>query len=124
MKRIIILYPLAMALLCAGYGCKKNQPGGKSVLHGQVKHHEKVIPGSRVFIKYNASEFPGTDTLKYDAKVTTGADGTYSFDLYKGSYFLFGYGYDPGVPGVVTGGIKYQLRNNEEKLLDVAVSEE
>jgi hypothetical protein len=103
--------------------CKKNEAGGKSRIHGQVKHHEKIIPFSRVFIKYNAEEFPGTDTLSYDDKITADAAGAFSFNLYKGVYYLYGYGYDFGLPGRVTGGLKCRLRNNEDKLLDIPVAE-
>lgn len=103
--------------------CKKNEAGGKSSIHGQVKHHEKIIPFSRVFIKYNAEEFPGTDTLIYDAKTSADATGTFHFNLYKGVYYLYGYGYDSGLPGRVTGGVKCRLRNNEDKLLDIPVAE-
>lgn len=117
-----VFFLILITLLSAG--CKKNQPGGKSILTGQVKHHEKVIPFSTVFIKYAAEEFPGADTLLYDSKVKTGADGRYSFSMYQGTYFLYGRGYDSGVPGTVVGGIKYHLRNNETKSLDVSVTEE
>jgi len=118
--KIFIVIVFSLTLL----SCKKNQSGGDSSLHGQVKHHGKVIPSSRVFIKFDAEEFPGTDTMKYDAKVTTDAAGTFSFSLYQGTYFLFGRGFDPGVPGYVTGGLKYRLRSNEDKELDIPVTEE
>ncbi len=110
-------------LFFAMFACKKNQAGGKSSIAGTVAHHGKLIPYSRVFIKYGATEFPGSDTTKYDAKFVTGADAAYSFKLYKGNYFLFGYGYDNGVPGTVTGGVPYTLRTNENKKLEVPVTE-
>lgn len=122
--RTSVFFFLLIVFSLIAISCKKNEAGGKSRIYGQVKHHGKGIPFSRVFIKYNASEFPGTDTLRYDAKVFTGADGNFSFDLYRGSYFLYGHGYDPGVPGLVSGGLKYILRNNEDKLLDVPVTED
>lgn len=119
-KNIFIVAALSLIFVC----CKKNQLGGTSKVTGIVAHHEKVIPYSRVFIKFNAKEFPGADTNLYDSKFSTGADGAYHFDLYKGEYFLYGYGYDPGVPGTVVGGISLKLRKNEDKKLDVAVTEQ
>lgn len=114
---------LVLSALIVFTFCKKNEAGGKSSIHGQVKHHEKVISFSRVFIKYNAEEFPGTDTLNYDDKVSADAAGTFSFNLYKGVYYLYGLGYDSGVPGKVTGGLNCRLRHKEDRLLDIPVTE-
>ena len=119
MRTLVAILILASALTA----CKKNEAGGKSKISGTVAHHGKLIPYSRVFIKYGATEFPGADTTKYDAKFFTGADARYSFSLYKGDYYLYGYGYDNGVPGDVAGGLPYKLRNNEDKKLEVPVTE-
>jgi hypothetical protein len=118
MKQVLVI-----ACLFTLIACKKNEAGGSSEISGKVTHHEKVIPYSRVFIKYNAKEFPGSDTSRYDAKFSTGLDGAYSFKLYKGDYFLYGYGYDPGVPGAVAGGIHIGLRKNEKSTTNVPVTE-
>jgi hypothetical protein len=105
-------------------GCTKNELGGSATVKGVVKHHSKVIGGSRVFIKYNASEFPGRDTTFYDAKVFADAQGRYSFACYKGKYYLYGFGYDDGVPGAVSGGIPINVRTKELLEIDVQVTED
>ena len=119
-KHVLVLLSISLLLSF----CKKNELGGSSKISGIVAHHEKVIPYARVFIKFDAKEFPGSDTSLYDSKFSTGADGAYSFKLYKGDYFLYGYGYDPGVPGTVVGGIHVKLRKNESNSVNVAVTEQ
>lgn len=118
---LLLLAP--MTLLTS---CKKNAIGGNSVLQGYVMHHSKYISNAHVFIKFNATEFPGTDTTKYDAKVTANANGYYQVKVYQGSYYLYGYGYDSQVQinnGTVTGGLSIKIRYKETINTDVPVTE-
>jgi len=113
-------------LLLTFFGCKKNQLDGKSTIQGNIKHHAKIIANATVFIKFNATELPGTDTTLYDAKVRADASGNYTIKCYKGKYFLYGYGYDNQVTsnnGRVTGGSAVKMRNNENATIDLAVTE-
>ncbi|MBX3164663.1 MAG: hypothetical protein KF900_09280 [Bacteroidetes bacterium] len=105
--------------------CKKNQLGGKSVIQGKVIHHSKRIANATVFIKYNAKEFPGTDTTLYDDKVRADKDGNYTMKCYKGNYYLFGFGRDSAIaaPYIVIGGTPVHIRHNETLDIDVAVTE-
>jgi hypothetical protein len=121
--RNYILIMMCCGLLLAA-GCKKNQLGGKSSVSGTVTHHEKLIPFSRVFVKFNAKEFPGSDTTKYDHRIETGADGKYTFSCYKGDYYLYGKGFDTGISEVVTGGIHVKVRSNENVDATVHVTED
>ena len=106
------------------FSCTKEGSGGKSSVSGSVRHHETLIPNSTVYIKYNATEFPGTDIGKYDASVTTGADAQYQFkDLRKGDYYLYGVGYDNAGAYIVTGGIAVKLKYNKTKTINVPVTE-
>ncbi len=112
--------------LLAFFGCKKNQLDGKSTIKGNIKHHAKIIANATVFIKFNATELPGTDTTLYDAKVRADANGDYTIKCYKGKYFLYGYGYDNQVTtnnGRVTGGSPVSVRNNENITIDLAITE-
>jgi hypothetical protein len=97
--------------------------GGSSTIKGVVAHHGKEIPNARVFVKFNAKEFPGSDTTKYDAKVKADANGNYIIKCYKGNYYLYGFGFDKGVPGSVSGGIPVNVRINEVIETVVAVTE-
>ncbi len=107
-------------------GCKKNQLGGKSTISGVIKHHEKTIANATVFIKFNAKDLPGTDTILFDTKVRADAEGNYVIKCYKGNYFLYAYGYDAQVTtnnGRVTGGSGVNIRNNEKVTIDLGVTE-
>src|SRR5687767_1965163 len=120
MKKIL----LYSSFLILGFACKKNQPGGKSTITGKVMHHERMIPDATVYIKFNAKEFPGSDSSKYDANVKADGQGVYSFKCYKGDYYLFGTGIDMQSPPLyVHGGVPVHVRNRETVESNVAVSE-
>jgi hypothetical protein len=108
------------------FSCKKNQLGGKSTIKGNVAHHSRAIPFASVFIKFNAKNFPGSDTTLYDDKVRADANGNYSFKCYKGDYYLFAFGLDYHIPTPyhVTGGVPVHIRNRETVDATVAVSED
>jgi len=120
----ILKISIVLIIMMFFASCKKNQLGGTATVKGLVKHHSKIIGGARVFIKFNATEFPGRDTALYDAKVFADAEGKYSFDCFKGNYYLYGFGYDEGVPGDVTGGIPVKIRTKEVLEMDVQVTED
>jgi len=105
--------------------CKKNELNGSSNIHGKVVHHTKAISGARVFIKFDATEFPGKDTALYDAKVLADANGNFSIDCYKGDYYLYGYGQDLAIdpPYLVVGGVPVKIRKNEDVDVQIAVTE-
>ncbi|MCX6296169.1 MAG: carboxypeptidase-like regulatory domain-containing protein [Bacteroidetes bacterium] len=104
--------------------CKKEGTGGKSSVSGSVKHHSRLIPNAIVYIKYGATEFPGTDISKYDDHVTSDADAHYEFkDLRKGDYYLYGAGYDTYGLFNVTGGVGIKLKYNKSITIDVPVTE-
>lgn len=104
--------------------CHKEGTGGKSSVSGSVKHHDKLIPNSVVYIKYGSTEFPGTDVSKYDASFPTGADAHYEFkDLRKGDYYLYGFGYDNAIMGTVSGGVGIKLKYNKAIVTDIPVTE-
>jgi hypothetical protein len=113
---------LALLLLCA---CKKNALGGDATISGTVVHHSKHIGGSKVYIKFNATEFPGSDVNAYDASTTAGSDGNYSFSVYKGDYYLYAVGEDRAVPPpyIVKGGTPVHIRSGEKVEATIAVTE-
>ncbi|MFN0190217.1 MAG: hypothetical protein ACKVQV_16080 [Bacteroidia bacterium] len=84
--------------------CKKkeeedNCPEGRTgqlTMNFKMFHHTRPIPGCRVFLKYNASEFPGPDTTKYDYAVSAELNVAYaSIDsLNCGRYYVYAIGID------------------------------
>lgn len=115
-------------LLLFLYSCKKEGPGGDSSISFFVKHHNEIIPGATVYIKYGAKEFPGADLSKYDDFITTDYAGHHKgrshFDgLRKGDYFLYAVGYDSTM--AVAGGIPVKIKTNGETVeATVQVTEE
>ena len=104
--------------------CHKEGTGGKSTVNGTVKHHDKLIPYTIVYIKYGNTDFPGSTISNYDASVTTDADAHYEFkNLRRGDYYLYGVGYDNTAFEQVTGGIHVKLKYNKSTKTDIPVTE-
>lgn len=117
-------YYLILLISAIGfYSCKRNQLNGNSEIKGIVAHHGRFIPNARVFVKFKATELPGTDTLKFDAHVLANNAGEYVIKCYPGDYFLYGYGYDDQSNQIVTGGMHVKVRYNETVKKDVGVTE-
>ncbi len=106
--------------------CNKNAGiGGNNTIVATVKHHGLVIPNATVYIKYNATEFPGENTSLYDDYKTAGLDGKVKFDgLKRGDYYFYGIGFDTTINQTVIGGVPVQLLQKAgEKLIDIPVTE-
>jgi hypothetical protein len=121
----LVKLALGIALVFSFLSCKKNQLGGKSSLKGVVHHHGKAIANAIVYIKFNATEFPGDDYKLYDTSVQADAEGNYAISFYKGSYYVYAKGNDLDVsyPHLVKGGISISIRNNEKLVKNIAITE-
>ncbi|MBS1634681.1 MAG: hypothetical protein JST26_02085 [Bacteroidetes bacterium] len=125
MKKII-LFALATLIIFSFGSCRKNQMGGKASVKGRVLHHSLPIPNAYIYIKFNATEFPGDDYTKYDTYVKSDSEGNYVIDnFYKGNYYLYAMGYDYTIaaPYLVKGGLSVSVRNKEHLNKDIAVTE-
>lgn len=89
-------------------------------------HHEKAVTDAKVYIKFNTSEFPGEDLKLYDTYVQADANGNYSISLYKGTYYLYAYGIDLDIPPpyTVSGGLSVTIKNKENLVKNIAVTED
>jgi hypothetical protein len=124
--KISTIFCLSILLSLTFSSCHKEGTGGHSSVSGNVKHHTKLIPNAIVYIKYGATEFPGTDVSKYDDHITSDTNAHYEFkDLRKGDYYLYGVGWDgSGATGFpVTGGVGIKLKYNKASVNDVPVTE-
>lgn len=121
MRNLITIIILSIYVI----SCKKNDLGGNSMIEGRVVHHNKPITNCSVFLKFNASELPGEDTTLYDAKVRVDKDGYFKFSPYKGKYYVYARGIDPGIapPNVVVGGQSLKLRSKETVSVTLYVTE-
>jgi hypothetical protein len=129
MKYIISLV-LVIFLSTTFFSCKKNGTGGESEISVFVKHHETIISGATVYIKYGAKEFPGTDLSKYDNSKVCGTIGhlaghAHFEEMLKGDYYLYSVGYDSTISQAVSGGIYVRVKSKHEHVeVDVPVTEE
>ena len=121
MRRIITLLIVVLTFIT----CKKNDVGGNAVIEGTVKHHSKVIKDATVFLKFKATDQPAGDTTAYDAKVRVDANGYFKFNVYKGQYYIYGHGFDYGIPApyIVAGGQGVKLRSKETTSITLFVTE-
>jgi hypothetical protein len=121
-KAALLIVSAIMALTFTS--CHKEGTGGHSSVNGNVKHHSKLIPNAVVYIKYGATEFPGTDVGLYDDHVTSDTNAHYEFTgLRKGDYYLYGVGWDAAGPFEVKGGVGIKLKYNKASTNDVPVTE-
>lgn len=103
-KLLFGLFVVLMSFVFSQCKCKDEEaedlcPEGRTgqlTMVFKMLHHSRPIPGCRVFIKYNASEFPGSDTTKYDYAVTAENTSAYaSIDsLNCGRYYVYAIGID------------------------------
>jgi len=101
-------------------GCKKEEPKvavGSITLAIQVLHHTLEIPYARVFLKSDATSFPGKDTTVYDWVSQADFEGKLRVTkLFVGSYYLYAEGFD-GVDSVM--GYKPVVLGDAMKFTDV-----
>ena len=107
-------------IICAlsFFGCKKNQLGGKSNIKGKVMHHSTAIPYARVYIKFNATEFPGADVSLYNTYIDAYHNGNFLIEkIYHGKYYFYAVGVDPAIGttnNVVKGGVALKVKMLKE----------
>ncbi len=108
-------YILLVVCALAFFGCKKNQLGGKSNIKGKVMHHDTPIPFARVYIKFNASEFPGADVGVYNTFIDADHNGNFLIEkIYHGQYYFYAVGTDATISQTVKGGIPLKVKMLKE----------
>jgi len=108
-------YILLVVCALTFFGCKKNQLGGKSNIKGKVMHHDTPIPFARVYIKFNASEFPGADVNAYKPFIDADHNGNFLIEkIYHGQYYFYAVGTDATISQTVKGGIPLKVKMLKE----------
>ena len=111
-------YVFLMVVALTIISCKKNQLGGKSNIKAKVMHHDEAIPHARVYIKFNATDFPGTDVSVYDTYIDADHNGNFLVsNIYRGDYYFYAVGVDPALPiglNTVTGGTYLKVKMFKE----------
>jgi hypothetical protein len=122
---------LAIAFLA----CKKEENSGDgSVIKGVISlsvhavHHTWDVPGIGVYMKTNASVFPGKDSTLYEYKARADQYGKVVFEnLLPGKYFVYASGYDSLFGSMVIGELPVSLYseylNSNQADVTIQVSE-
>lgn len=92
--------------------CTYGGTGGSVTIVAKPKHHGTNIfststyPDS-AFLKFNATELPGTNPSSYDMVVVgeDGEDHVHLSGIKSGKYFLYMTGWDPAISERVSGGV-------------------
>jgi hypothetical protein len=104
-------------------------PGGEVDLSFYVYHHDSLIPGAVIFLKYNETEFPGSEPVNYNTVIQTGVAGAekgYAFlpNMTCGRYYVYSEGYDPDMNDSVFGGRSFEVIERKGAFrVDVFVTE-
>jgi len=115
--KIVMLSALVVILISGLYSCKKESDQAKVVygtfsLDITVMHHSWNVPNIPLYLKKNATTFPGTDTAIYEFKTVADSDGKARFEkLFPGNYYLFANGYDYYFGADVIGSTPITLTN-------------
>jgi len=133
MKALAFILCLVVLVSCSK---KQNEttPAGNVVVKGSIglyvttMHHTWAVPNLSVFMKKNATEWPGTDTTLYEWRAVTDASGMILIrDLFPGKYFLYAKGFDSVFGTNVIGYIPVDLNSstveNDEAHYTIPVSE-
>ena len=128
MNKKMILGAAGLILLAAS--CKNDDDtvliggkGGNATLHITARHHARTIDSAMVYIKYNATNLPTSfdDSAKV-VKTATDTTATIS-GLKKGTYYLYGYGWDKSIGDTVLGGVPYTITAERDINLILQVTE-
>jgi len=100
--------------------CKKDADVSKNKivpapisLEVHAVHHSWDVPGINVYLKKNATEFPGKDSSLYEYQGKTDGYGKYTFEhLYLGNYYLYATGFDSLWGANVTSSFPINLNSN------------
>lgn len=114
MKHAIIAIALITALFTGG--CCKEGLDGKATINATIQHHDSLIRGATVFVKFNAKEQPASKS-EYDATYQLGpGESTLRIDGLKcGHYFFYAEGYDNNIMQNVKGGVPFSIAYADRK---------
>ncbi len=127
------ILPFFLLCLIILYSCKKAGLGGDNTLVAFPQHHGKPIfshstPNYRdtVFVKFNATEQPGTKPSDYDRAFIgeAGENHVHIHGLQIGKYYLYTVGWDSTISQRVKGGVSIELKKlTAETEVDIPVTE-
>ncbi len=119
---IKLLMCAAIILFFSNSSCKKEGPGGKSTINGKVYYNGNPVEKIGVYVKYEATEFPGDDISSYDVYSTTDALGNFNFGgLVQGDYYIYAKGLDAASNFNVAGGVQVNVAKKKTATVTINV---
>lgn len=126
-----VTFALSIILL---FACNKEKNDNPVVISGAISlevhavHHTLDVPAIMIYLKKDATTFPGNDSSIYSYRGMTDGYGKHTFEkLFPGNYYVYASGYDSIWHSMVTGNIPIVLDaatlNNNEASITVNVSE-
>jgi hypothetical protein len=98
--------------------------GGMGEISLYVRHNDTLVPGARVYIKFGADSFPGTDTTLYDLSKICGTTGhglghSHIDELHAGAYYIFVTAFDSVNAVTLSGdkGARLESEDDHEELI-------
>ncbi len=120
---IKILMCTAIILFFSNSSCKKEGPGGKSTISGRVFYNSNPVEKIGVYVKYDATAFPGDDISTYDVYSTTDASGNFNFGgLVQGDYYIYAKGLDVASNFNVAGGVQVNVAKKKTATININVN--
>ena len=129
MKKLLFA---AIPVLLIAAACHKDKTiagtagkGGAATLRITPRHHGKQIDSLTVYIKYNTQDAPADsvyDDSAHCVMVDTIPVATFP-GLKAGSYYIYGYGYDPSILEAVRGGVPYTINSQDTLAFNLPVTE-
>ncbi|MBK9451603.1 MAG: hypothetical protein IPN95_19760 [Bacteroidetes bacterium] len=127
MKKTLLFFLLVTVAITYS-ACKKCKAGddGTLTIVAFPRHHGADTKPLWAYVKFDAQEFPGTDSNSYDLVIK--GDSTENHielpNLNCGNYFIYEIAYDPAIQAIVTGGIPYSTEETiGEVNVDIPVTE-
>lgn len=126
-KKLLAFLLLPLAFLGITSCCKPGL-GGNVTLIAFPTHHGTKVKWDTIYVKYNATTFPGGSPSNYDTKFIGSPNDTTVIcnGLKCGKYYFYARGYDSLRSFYVGGGLSVDIAHkdrNETKLLNMAVTE-
>ena len=126
MKNALLLLLPAMTLFSCKPSDEENTAGkgGAGVLRITPQHHKTPIKNARVYIKYNASDYPASFDDSTTAVQVNGTPVATFSGMKEGRYYLYGKGHDSLISEDVQGGLPFHLHSQDTQSVTVFVTED
>ena len=127
--KIVVILAIVFITSCKEDKCKGGGAGGNLTIKATTVHHSRPIPGCTIYVKYNATEFPGEDVTKYDFSIKADNDKTFAFvsNLTCGEYYFYAVGIDSLLDPsnwICKGGITYSTSQEQDTIaISVPITE-